>query len=62
MLAGWFGCVLTMSRHITTSYTFEGGSTVVTPTIKHPEGAAIVVAILLPILRELYRFRRARSD
>jgi membrane associated rhomboid family serine protease len=62
MLAGWFGCVLMSSRRITTSYALEGGRIVVTSTMKHPEGAAVVVAVLLPIVHELYRFRRARAN
>jgi hypothetical protein len=41
----------------------EGGGTVATTMSRyqHPERVGIVMAVLLPLLYELYRFKRART-
>jgi hypothetical protein len=43
---------------------FRGGGTVATTmnTYQHPARVAIVVAVLLPLLHELYRFKRGRTE
>jgi hypothetical protein len=42
----------------------EGGGTVTStmPRYQHPERVAIVMAVLLPLLHELYRLKRARAN
>ena len=63
-LAGIFGCLFMPWPRNTISYRLEGG-TVVTSTMntyQHPERVAFVVAILLPLLNELYRWRKAKRS
>jgi hypothetical protein len=45
--------------------TYKVGDTVVSSTMnsyQHPYSVALVLAVLLPVLREFYRLRRSRSS
>jgi uncharacterized membrane protein YeaQ/YmgE (transglycosylase-associated protein family) len=58
-LVGFYACVFLPWHQNTISYYLEGG-TKVTSTMniyQHPERVAVVVAVLLPLLYELYRFK-----
>jgi hypothetical protein len=58
-LIGFFGCVFLPWHENTITYYLDGG-TKVTSTMniyQHPERIAVVVAVLLPLLYELYRSR-----
>jgi uncharacterized membrane protein YeaQ/YmgE (transglycosylase-associated protein family) len=62
-LAGLIGCMLIPWPTNTVVENLQGGGTVATtmPRYQHPERVAIVLAVLLPLLHELYRFKRART-
>ena len=62
-LAGLIGCIFVPWPTNTVVEQLEGGGSVATTmnTYQHPERVAIVVAVLLPLLHEVYRFRRART-
>lgn len=55
--AGFIGCIYVLEH-------LKGGGSVVTTMngYQHPERVAIVMAILLPLLHELYRLKRARTE
>jgi hypothetical protein len=58
---GFFGCLYMPWPRNTVTAHFENGGTVSTTMnmYQHPWRVAVVGAILLPILHELYEFRRA---
>jgi hypothetical protein len=58
------GCIFMPWPRNTIVEKLEGGGSVATTmnTYQHPERVAIVVAILLPVLYEFYRFKRARAN
>ena len=62
-LAGFFGCVFMPWPENTVVEQLKGGGSVTTTmnTYQHPERVAIVVAVLLPLLHELYWFKRAHT-
>ena len=62
-LAGSIGCTFMPWPTNTIVEHLEGGGTVAStmPRYQHPERIAIVMAVLLPLLHELYRFKRART-
>jgi len=62
-LAGFIGCMLIPWPSNTVVEHLEGGGTVATTMSRyqHPERVAIVMAVLLPLLHEVYRFKRART-
>jgi hypothetical protein len=61
-LAGFIGCTFMPWRTNTIVEHLEGGGTVETTMARyqHPERVAIVMAVLLPLLHELYRFKRTQ--
>jgi len=63
-LAGFIGCILVPWPRNTVVEHLSGGGTVSTTMDRYqpPERVAVVVAVLLPLLNELYRLRRARSE
>ena len=63
-LAGFIGCAFMPWPRNTVVEHLEGGGSVATTmnSYQHPERVAIVMAILLPLLHELYRFKRARPE
>ena len=63
-LAGLLGCALMPWPENTISEPLEGGGTMTSTmnAYQHPERVAIVMAALLPLLHELYRFKRARAN
>ena len=63
-LVGLIGTILMPWHENTVTEKLEGGGTVTTTMsmYQHPVRIAIVIAVLLPILHELYRFRRVRSN
>jgi hypothetical protein len=62
-LAGFIGCTFMPWPTNTIVEHLEGGGTVVSTMSRyqHPERVAIVMAVLLPLLHELYRFKRVRT-
>jgi uncharacterized membrane protein YeaQ/YmgE (transglycosylase-associated protein family) len=62
--AGLFGSLLMPWPQNTISEHLEGGGTVTSTmnSYQHPERVAIVMAVLLPLLHELYRFKRGRMN
>ena len=62
-LAGFVGCIFMPWPRNTISYSLDGGgvATSTMNTYQHPERVAIVVAVLLPVLHELYRWRKRNS-
>jgi hypothetical protein len=56
-LAGFIGCIFTPWPRNTVVKQLDGAGSVATTmnTYQHPERVAIVIAILLPLLQELYR-------
>jgi uncharacterized membrane protein YeaQ/YmgE (transglycosylase-associated protein family) len=62
-LAGFFGCIFVPWPRNTIVERLSGGGSVATTmnTYQHPERIAIVVAILLPLVNEVYRLKRARN-
>ena len=63
-LAGFIGCIFMPWPRNTVVERLEGGGSVATTmdAYQHPERLAIVMAVLLPLLYELYRFKRTRSS
>jgi hypothetical protein len=63
-LAGYVGCIFMPWPSNTLVEHLEGGGTVASTMSRyqHPERVAIAMAILLPLLHELYRFKRARTS
>ena len=63
-LAGFIGCIFMPWPRNTVVEQLEGGGSVATTmnTYQHPERVAIVMAVLLPLLHELYRFKRTRTN
>jgi hypothetical protein len=61
-LAGLVVAVFMPWHENTISEQLEGGTTITTTTntYQHPQRIAIVMAVLLPLLHELYRFWRMR--
>ena len=60
-LAGLMGTILTPWPRTTVTYRASGAiETITTNGYHHPERVAVVVAFLLPLLHELYRFKRSR--
>jgi hypothetical protein len=59
-LAGFIGCISMPWPRNTVVTQLDGGGSVATTmnTYQHPERVAIVIAIVLPLLHELYRWRR----
>ena len=62
-LAGFIGCIFMPWPRNTVVKDLGGGGSVATTmnTYQHPERVATVIAVLLPLLYELYRFKRART-
>jgi len=62
-LVGFFIAALMPWPRNTITYQLEGGTTVSSTmnSYQHPERVAIVVAILLPLLNELYRWRKRKT-
>jgi hypothetical protein len=62
-LGGFIGTIFMPWHENTISERLESGATVTTTmnTYQHPERLAVVVAILLPLLYELFRFWRTRT-
>jgi hypothetical protein len=63
-LMGFLGCVLLPYPRNTINYQLEGG-VVVTSTMnryQHPYGVAIVMAVFLPLIHEVYRLRQTRKN
>jgi hypothetical protein len=63
-LAGFIGSIFMPWPRNTTSYTLDGGTSVISTmnTYQHPERVAVALAILLPLVHELYRFKRVRGN
>jgi uncharacterized membrane protein YeaQ/YmgE (transglycosylase-associated protein family) len=63
-LAAFIGCMFIPWPSNTVVEQLEGGGTVATTMSRyqHPERVAIVMAVLLPLLHEVYRFARAHTD
>jgi len=62
-LVGFIGCILMPWPRNTILYHVDG--TLVTSTMntyQHPARVAIAIAVLLPLLHELYRFKRPRPN
>jgi len=59
-LAGFVGCIFMPFPRNTVVKQLEGGGSVATTmnTYQHPERVAIALAVLLPLLHELYRWRK----
>jgi H+/Cl- antiporter ClcA len=62
-LAGFIGTIFMPWHENTISKRLEGGilMTSTMNTYQHPERVAVVFALLLPLLHELYRLRRERT-
>ena len=62
-LAGFVGCIFMPWPTNTVVKHLAGGGTLETTmaSYQHPERVAIVMAVLLPLLHELYRIKRART-
>jgi uncharacterized membrane protein YeaQ/YmgE (transglycosylase-associated protein family) len=60
--AGFIGTMLMPWHENTVTEKLDGGGTVTTTMSRyqHPERIAIIIAVLLPLARELYRVWRAR--
>ena len=63
-LAGFIGCIFMPWPRNTVVKQLDGGGSVATTmnTYQHPERVAIVIAILLPLLQELYRWRKRNAE
>jgi uncharacterized membrane protein YeaQ/YmgE (transglycosylase-associated protein family) len=59
-LAGFIGSIIVPWPKNTIRYQLEGGTEVVSTmnTYQHPERVAIALAVLLPVLHELYRWKK----
>jgi hypothetical protein len=62
-LVGFIGCISMPWPRNTIVEQLEGGGTVATTLnrYQHPYRVAILVAVLLPLLHEMYRMKRART-
>jgi uncharacterized membrane protein YeaQ/YmgE (transglycosylase-associated protein family) len=62
-LVGLLGCIYMPWPRNTVVEQLEGGGSVATTmnTYQHPVRVAVVVAVLLPVFHELYRFKRKRA-
>jgi hypothetical protein len=62
-LAGYIGCIFMPWPRNTVMEQLEGGGSVATTVSRyqHPARVAVAMAILLPLLHEFYRFKRAPS-
>jgi len=62
-MVGFIGCIFVPWPRNAIVEKLEGGGSVASTmnTYQHPERVAIVVAVLLPVLYELCRFKRART-
>ena len=62
-LVGFIGCMLVPWPTNTIVEPLKGGGTVATTmnTYQHPARIAVVMAILLPVIYEVYRLQRSRS-
>ena len=62
-LAGFTGCIYMPWPSNTVVEQLEGGGSVATTmnSYQHPERVAVVMAVLLPLLHEPYRFKRNRQ-
>jgi hypothetical protein len=62
-LVGFFGCIFMPFPTNTIVERLPGGGSVATTMnmYQHPERVAVVAAVLLPLLYELYRFKRTRT-
>jgi hypothetical protein len=60
---GFLGAALMPWPRNTITYRLQGGGTVTSTmnSYQHPERVAIIMAIVLPILQELYRLKRVRK-
>jgi hypothetical protein len=63
-LVGFIGCMFIPWPSNRVVEHLEGGGTVASTMSRyqHPEWVAIVMAVLLPLLHEVYRFTQARFD
>jgi hypothetical protein len=63
-LLGFFGCVFMPWHRNTISYRLAGGTEVTSTAdiYQHPNRIGIIFAILLPLMYELYRWRRLRTN
>ena len=63
-LVAFIGCIFVPWPSNTFVEPLESGGTVATTMARyqHPERVAFVVAVLLPFLHEMYRFKRARAN
>jgi hypothetical protein len=64
-LAGFIGSIsMPWPRNNTIMYRLEGGTEVSSTmnSYQHPERVAIVIAILLPLLRELYLWKKRKAS
>ena len=60
-LAGLMGTMLTPWPRSTVTYHMNGViETITTRGYQHPERVAVVVAIVLPLIREIYVFKRSK--
>jgi len=61
-LAGFIGCIFMPWPSNTVVEHLDGGGTVASTMSRyqHPERVAILMAVLLPLLHELYRLKQAR--
>jgi uncharacterized membrane protein YeaQ/YmgE (transglycosylase-associated protein family) len=61
-LGGFIGCFYFPWHQSTISYQLKGGTQVTSTAnfYQHPERIAVVIAVVLPFLHELNRFREAR--
>lgn len=62
-LAGFIGCIYMSWPRNTVTTKLPGGGTVATTmsSYQHPERVAVVVAILIPLLYELSRWKKLRA-
>jgi hypothetical protein len=61
---GFYGCVFMPWHRNTISYRLAGGTEVTSTAdiYQHPDRIGIIFAILLPLLYELYRWNRLRTN
>ncbi len=62
-VAGFIGCIFMPWPRNTISYKLDGGTSVTSTmnTYQHPERVAIVIAVLLPLVHELYLWRKRNA-
>ena len=63
-LAGFIGTIFMPWHENTVTEQLEGGGTVTTTMAmyQHPVRIAIIASVILPLLYELYRFKRSRAN